>query len=174
MREDVCAYADELGISLPSLAARGLVACEEAVDLELVGVGDNGRQFFLVPAAAAAWRAMQSAAEADGMALFIKSAFRSIDRQAEIVRTKLAAGQSIEDILRVCAPPGFSEHHTGRALDLSTPGVAALEAVFDQTPAFEWLTKHAGDFGFRLSYPKGNPQGYVYEPWHWCFKRDEA
>jgi hypothetical protein len=41
------------------------------------------------------------------------SAFRSVERQAEIVRRKLAAGGRIEEILTVCAPPGFSEHHTG-------------------------------------------------------------
>jgi D-alanyl-D-alanine carboxypeptidase len=169
MREDVITYADELGISLSSLEARGLVPYEEADDLELVGIGENGRQFFLIPEAAAAWHAMKSAAEADGIRLVIKSAFRSIERQAEIVRTKLAAGQPIAGILRVCAAPGYSEHHTGRALDLTTPGVQALETVFDQTPAFAWLTKNAGNFGFHLSYPRDNPHGYVYEPWHWCF-----
>ncbi|MDP2370951.1 D-alanyl-D-alanine carboxypeptidase family protein, partial [Rhodoferax sp.] len=108
--------------------------------------------------------------QADGIDLFIVSAFRSVERQAEIVRRKLASGQSLETILAVSAPPGFSEHHSGRAVDLSTPGVAPLEPAFDQSPAFAWLVQRAAVFGFRLSFPEGNAQGYQYEPWHWCFE----
>ena len=28
---------------------------------------------------------------------------------------------------------------------------------------------NAGAHGFRLSYPRDNPHGIVYEPWHWCW-----
>ena len=48
-------------------------------------------------------------------------------------------------------------------------GVEPLEEVFDQTAAFEWLVNHARDFGFSMSYPRDNPQRFLYEPWHWCF-----
>lgn len=149
--------------------ARGLIDCEEAIDLELLAVASDGKNHFLSPAAAQAWRLLHNAATADGVELFIVSAFRSVERQAEIVRRKLAAGQAIEDILAVCAPPGFSEHHSGRAVDVSTPGAAPLEPEFDQTAAFAWLKQRAGAFGFHLSFPAGNSQGYCYEPWHWCF-----
>jgi len=76
---------------------------------------------------------------------------------------------AIEEILTVSAPPGFSEHHTGRAIDVSTPGCRALEVEFDQTAAFNWLNTHAAEFGYSLSYSTGNHCGYQYEPWHWCF-----
>lgn len=169
MRADLHAFASELGISLASVEARGLPECEEASVLEMVEVGEDGKEHFLVPAAAKAWRALKAAAVAENIQIFIVSAFRSIERQAELVRRKLAAGRPIDEILSVCAPPGFSEHHTGRAVDLSTPGVSVLEPEFDQTAAFAWLTQHAKDFGFHLSFPAGNSQGYLYEPWHWCF-----
>lgn len=169
MRTDLHSLATELGISVESIEGRGLPECEEAIELEIVEIGENGREHFLVPAAAQAWRSMRAAAIAENTHLFIVSAFRSIERQAELVRRKLAAGQCIEEILTVCAPPGFSEHHTGRAVDLSTPGVPALEVEFEQTAAFAWLTRHASSFGFHLSFPAGNPQGYLYEPWHWCY-----
>jgi D-alanyl-D-alanine carboxypeptidase len=162
-------FGSELGISKSSIKARGLLEFEEATELELVGRDEDGKEHFLVPAAAQAWRLLKAAALAEGVSLFIVSAFRSIERQAELVRRKLAAGQSIDQILAVCAPPGFSEHHTGRAVDLSSPGAPLLEPEFDQTPAFAWLTQRANDFSFYLSYPVGNPQGYRYEPWHWCF-----
>jgi D-alanyl-D-alanine carboxypeptidase len=132
--------------------------------------GSDGREHLLVPQAASAWRSLQTAALDAGVSLFIVSAFRSIERQAEIVRRKLGAGLGIEEILTVCAPPGFSEHHTGRAVDVSTKESPSLEIEFDQTPAFAWLVAHAHEFGFHLSYPKGNSQGYQYEPWHWCYQ----
>lgn len=158
-----------LGISGELITARGLRECEEAAALEVAEVGADGRDHLLVPLAAEAWRGLKAAALVDGIDLFIVSAFRSIDRQAEIVRRKLENGAALESILTVCAPPGFSEHHTGRAVDLSTPGSRALEVEFDQTAAYVWLTEHAAEFGYYLSYPIGNPWGYQYEPWHWCF-----
>lgn len=174
MHKDVFAVAQGLGISQSLIIARGLVACEEARELEQVAVAPNGRALLLIPAAAQAWRLLQGAAQADGIELFIVSAFRGVERQAEIVRRKLAAGQAMEDVLAVCAPPGFSEHHTGRAVDVSTPCVALLEPEFDQTPAFEWLSQRGAAFGFKVSFAAGNPQGYGYEPWHWCFHADQV
>lgn len=161
-----------LGISSELITARGLLECEEATVLEVAEVGANGRDHLLFPLAAVAWRSLKVAALVDGIDLFIVSGFRSIDRQAEIVRRKLETGVAIESILTVCAPPGFSEHHTGRAVDLSTSGSRALEVEFDQTAAYVWLTQHAADFGYYLSYPIGNRWGYQYEPWHWCFQYD--
>ena len=169
MRAELYALASELGVPMASVEARGLPEREEAAELEMVEVGVDGKEHFLIPAAAQAWRSLKAAAMAENIQLFIVSAFRSVERQADLIRRKLATGQSIEDILAVCAPPGFSEHHTGRAVDLSTPGAPVLETEFDQTAAFAWLARHAGDFGFYLSFPAGNSLGYLYEPWHWCF-----
>ncbi|MBI5891899.1 MAG: D-alanyl-D-alanine carboxypeptidase family protein [Nitrosomonadales bacterium] len=160
----------KLGISSELIAARGLRECEEATTLELAEVGADGRNHLLVPLAAEAWRNLKAAALVDGVDLFIVSAFRSIDRQVQIVHGKLEAGDTIENILTVCAPPGFSEHHTGRAIDVSTSCSRALDVEFDQTAAYAWLTARAAEFGYYLSYPIGNPKGYQYEPWHWCFR----
>jgi zinc D-Ala-D-Ala carboxypeptidase len=161
-----------LGISSESLMARGLIECAEAKQLETVEIGVDGREHQLIPAAAMAWRHLKAAALADGITLFIVSAFRSIDTQANIIRRKLEAGVAIDEILTVCAPPGFSEHHTGCAVDVSTPGAHDLEIEFDQTAAYAWLKSHAAEYGFHLSYPVGNSSGYQYEPWHWCFQNN--
>lgn len=131
---------------------------------------DDGRGLRLTPRAALAWRRMRDAAMADGITLLPLSAYRSVARQTLIIRRKLARGQRLADILRVSAVPGCSEHHTGRALDLGTPGHLQLEATFARTPAFRWLRQHAPRFGFHLSYPRGNAQGIAYEPWHWCWQ----
>ena len=160
----------ELGITEAMLAARGLRPCEEARNLALADTGSDGREHLLVPEAAAAWQRMQAAARHAGVDLIMVSAFRSVARQVEIVRRKLDAGQTLDDILSVCAPPGYSEHHTGRAVDLTTPGAALLELDFESTSAFDWLTRQADRYGFELSYPRGNAAGYQYEPWHWCYR----
>lgn len=160
-----------LGITPAHLAGRALVAHAEASELVLAERNAAGREFLLTPATAAAWTAMKHAAAQDGLVLSLVSAFRSIERQAEIIRAKLAAGCRLDDILAASAPPGFSEHHTGRAIDIGTPESEALEESFEHTPAFAWLQRNAGAFDFALSYPRGNPEGFVYEPWHWCLRQ---
>ncbi len=143
----------------------------EAKRLVFIGrAADDSRVLRLAPRAARAWRKMQAAAAADGVTLLPLSAFRSIARQTLLIRRKLAQGQHITDILKVSAVPGCSEHHTGRALDLGSPDSLALEGRFARTAAFRWLQRHAGRFGFHLSYPRNNPHGIVYEPWHWCWQ----
>jgi D-alanyl-D-alanine carboxypeptidase len=167
--EEVRSVLAALRISLAALEARSLVLHPEATDLVVAEADESGKEYLLTPAAANAWRSMKSAASAEGIGIAIVSAFRTIDRQAEIVRRKLDRGLSLEAILCVSAPPGFSEHHSGRAVDVTTEGVRPLETEFEQTAAFDWLSRNAGRFGYSLSFPAGNRYGYAYEPWHWCF-----
>ena len=166
--------ANGLGIPEEVLLSRGLPRYAEAAILQLAETRRDGRPRLLLPAAATAWQALRQAALDDGIELFIVSAFRSIARQEEIFRSKRAAGLSLDEILTVSAPPGYSEHHSGRAIDLSTPGCRSLTTDFELTPAFAWLQKRAGDFGFYLSFPRDNARGYLHEPWHWCFTAANA
>jgi zinc D-Ala-D-Ala carboxypeptidase len=142
----------------------------EAGELVSVGLDIHGREQRLTPKAAAAWAAMKMAAERDGQTLQLVSAFRSVDYQKQIIERKLVAGQSWEQILSVSALPGYSEHHTGRTVDITTPGCEPLTEAFEKTSAFGWLTNHAGEFGFSMTYPRGNSFGIAYEPWHWTFQ----
>ncbi len=174
MTDELAALNATLGIDVQTLAARGLVPFAEADTLVVAECNAAGREFVLTPAAAGAWLAMCDAAAADGVTLQLVSAFRSIARQHEIVAAKLARGQRLEDILQVSAAPGFSEHHTGRAVDIGTPDSPPLEEEFERTPAFAWLQANAGRFGFVLSFPRGNACGYLYEPWHWCYQQVTA
>jgi len=170
MNPSLLSFFTELGIAEDLVITRGLREHNEAAGLEIAEVGIDGRKHLLIPPAAKAWRELKAAANSDGISLFIISAFRSISRQVDIIRRKLESGVSIDEILTVCAPPGFSEHHTGCAIDLSAPGCRTLEEDFGRTPAFEWLHAHAGKYSYFLSYPINNQWGYKYEPWHWCFK----
>jgi D-alanyl-D-alanine carboxypeptidase len=168
-QRELAAAARALGVPEDYGRARGLRRVREARSVEHIGRDAQGRDQWLAPRAARAWQRMRAAAAADGVELHIVSAFRSAAYQLDLLRRKLARGQSIDQILRVSAAPGYSEHHTGRALDVTTPGFTPLEEEFERSAAFAWLVAHAARFGFRLSYPRDNPHGIAFEPWHWCW-----
>lgn len=140
---------------------------EEASQLATVGTDIHGREQWLHPDAAMAWYAMRNTAESEGVTLEIASAFRSVAYQVSIIERKLHAGLPMDEILKVSAAPGYSEHHTGHAIDINCPGSPPFEQCFENTLAFEWLTESAGDFRFYLSYPRHNRHEIAYEPWHW-------
>lgn len=163
---------DRLGIDGEDYAARtGLALVPEPEWLALAGFDRFRRPLWLHADAALAWNAMQADALRDGVALEAISGYRSHDYQLGIFERKLAQGQSVEAILTVNAAPGYSEHHSGLALDIGTPGEPAAEESFEATEAFAWLQANAGAHGFALSYPRGNPHGISYEPWHWACRK---
>ena len=157
----------------PDLAnERRLPMFEDATELEIAHVSASGREHLLVPVVASAWKEARAAAEIEDVTLLVISGFRSFDRQLELISAKVAGGGNIDEILSVMAPPGYSEHHSGRAVDIGTPGCEPLSERFAETDAFAWLEKNAARFGFRMSYPRDNPWGFLHEPWHWCHHAD--
>ena len=130
------------------------------------------REFYLEKDALKSWNLMCAAAQKDNVILEVVSAYRSIEYQTNLIRKKLDKGQIISAILKVNAAPGMSEHHTGRAIDISIPSEGeVLTEAFEHTQAFSWLNQNAHKFQFVLSYPRDNTLGFDYEPWHWCFRR---
>ena len=137
---------------------------------KLITFEENNEIFKATLSTYNAWTEMKKDSKKVGIDLILVSAFRSIKRQEELIDDKRKKGIPEKEIYKVLAPAGHSEHHTGCALDLHTPNSAILEEDFEKTVAFEWLNKNAGLYGFELSYPRDNPYGVVYEPWHWCFR----
>ncbi len=159
---------DRLAIDAGDYAARTGLPLEPEPDwLAYAGLDRYRRALWLQRDAARAWQAMQAAALGDGVVLEAISGYRSHDYQLGIFERKRARGLELDAILAVNAAPGFSEHHSGQALDIGTPGEPPAEESFEATPAFAWLQRHAADHGFKMSYPRGNPHGIVHEPWHW-------
>jgi D-alanyl-D-alanine carboxypeptidase len=166
------ALLTDLGISAEYGHDPVLVTYAEATELVEVGPNIVGREQRLTAAAATAWKAMQNRAAEDGVDLVLVSGFRSINYQADLIRNKLEAGQKIDAILQVNVAPGFSQHHTGDAIDIATPGYKPLLEEFEDSPAFVWLRDNAIQFGFTMSYPRNNPEQISYEPWHWYRRPD--
>jgi D-alanyl-D-alanine carboxypeptidase len=147
--------------------AHGLPPMAEPAELAYAGRDRYQRPLWLLAPAARAWQRMREVALGDGVQLDAISGYRSHAYQLGIFARKLSRGQTVEQILSVNAAPGYSEHHSGRAIDIGTPGELPAEESFENTAAFAWLMERAIDFGFALSYPRGNPHGISYEPWHW-------
>ena len=143
--------------------------------------------------------AMQAAMSSDiGVTLTLTSAHRSAARQRQLFVTQLAlsavtvrgrgvtnaeiAAGLADDVLhhamRIAAPPGFSRHHTGLVIDVSSAGVGGF--AFADTAAYAWLTandyRNAMAYGWVPSYPPGaSGQGPNPEPWEWAWiGRDAA
>lgn len=152
----------------------GHLSYEEAPISELQAVTSDGR-IRLRRSAAAKFREMQAAARAEGVILTPISGFRSVqDQEYLFFKIKEQRAQNTAKRAEVSAPPGYSEHHTGYAIDMGDGKVPAtnLATSFENTAAFRWLRTNAARYSFELSFPKDNPQGISYEPWHWRFVGD--
>ena len=160
-----------LGIDEEGYARRtGLALVAEPAWLAFAGLDRYRRPLWLHAGAARGWQRLREAARHDGVVLEAISGYRSHDYQLGIFERKLGRGQEVGHILEVNAAPGYSEHHSGLALDIGAPGEPPAEESFEDTEAFGWLAKNAAGHGFHMSYPRGNPHGIVYEPWHWRFQ----
>ena len=103
---------------------------------------------------------MWNAAKKDDLSLIINDSYRSYEEQDE---TYKRYGDDY------AARPGHSEHNTGLAIDIISP--TSSGSTFDTTEEFEWLSKHAHEYGFILRYPKDKEflTGYEYESWHYRY-----
>ena len=148
---------------------------EEAPQSELLQLNPNST-LKLRPAAQASVNAMIAKAKSEGVQLGIVSGFRTLEDQDYLYfKVKAERGQSAKTRAEVSAPPGYSEHHTGYAVDLideSKPDTH-VEESFETTPAYQWLEKNAAFFNFEMSFPKDNESAVQYEPWHWRYVGDQ-
>ncbi len=128
---------------------------EEALDLE----------------AAQAFQVMVDAARSQGVQLMGISGFRNIPDQQALFDKQIERRGSAEAAAQLSAPPGHSEHHTGYALDITDASRTDvdLKVAFEETAAYQWLVANAQQYQFEQSFPRNNPQGVSYEPWHWRF-----
>lgn len=129
--------------------------------------------------AATQYKAMYTAALADGAELIPYSGYRSIAHQKNNFDNKIASyvnkGYSRAEAVNFAAqsiqPPGCSEHNSGLAMDITRPGVWDVREDFDTTKEFAWLQAHAHEYGFIMRYSKEKRSitQVMYEPWHWRY-----
>lgn len=122
----------------------------------------------LTPAAGTAFGKLKRAIEKAGMRLWVVSSHRSHAAQKALYSSKLATmGRAYTQ--KYVAVPGTSEHQTGLAVDLRSPGGRGTS--FDNSREWRWLRAHAQNYGFVLRYPDGLTKvtGIGFEPWHWRY-----
>jgi D-alanyl-D-alanine carboxypeptidase len=152
----------------------GHLPYEEAPESELKAITPDGR-IRMHSSAADAFSQMQAAARANGIILTPLSGFRSVGEQNRLFfEVKQQRNQEARKRAEVSAPPGYSEHHTGYAIDIGDGQSPAtnLSVSFEKTAAFRWLKNNANRYSFELSFPPNNSQGVSYEPWHWRYVGD--
>lgn len=130
---------------------------------------DNWRELELTPAAAAGLEAMAKAMFDQGQGqLVLNSAYRTYEYQENLFNEKASKYGTEEADLR-SARPGYSEHQTGLAADVSVPSQGcAIMSCFGDTAAGKWIVENGWKFGYILRYEKDTQEitGYSYEPWH--------
>jgi D-alanyl-D-alanine carboxypeptidase len=150
-------------------------AATEASPAELALIADfalpdgKRRRVWLHQTAALAFRRMRAAAAADGVHLLPLSGFRDVAYQRSLfVQAVFRYGGEAQAAWLVAAP-GYSEHHTGRAVDIIDRDALGGAPGLGPSRATRWLEAHAIEFGFEQSFPPRNAQGVAHEPWHWRY-----
>jgi len=105
---------------------------------------------------------MTEQAQKDSVFLIVKSGYRSPAYQRRILKRRLDSGAVFDEVIKIVAPPGYSEHHTGRAVDFANNGTP-----FYKSKSYRWLKINAADYGFRETYPQDDSGAVRWEPWHW-------
>ena len=162
--------------SPPDLFGHHAFSESPANKLRIIGRAGDGYEIRLHDAAAKSFLRMEADAKSDGVDFVVISGFRTISEQQELFfEISRQRNQTPAQRAKVSAPPGHSEHHTGYALDIGDGAMpsANLSTSFEKTPAFQWLQNNAAKYGFEMSFPPNNPQGVMYEPWHWRFVGDD-
>ena len=103
-----------------------------------------------------------------GVHLMVNSSFRSYEEQNEIYKSFRSKGEAYADAY--AARPGFSEHQTGLAIDITSTAHPYTED-FKESEEFEWLKNNCYKYGFILRYPEEKEKitGYSTESWHFRY-----
>ena len=124
------------------------------------------------PTAKAAFLKLIAQMQKEGYAIGTNySGFRSYGTQAQLYQSYVnKEGQAAAD--RYSARPGYSEHQTGLAFDVTGTNGQLVE----DAGAAQWLLDHAADYGFVVRYLKGKESvtGYMHEEWHLRYVGKEA
>lgn len=115
--------------------------------------------------AATAFKKMRSDASGKGLKIRAVSGYRTVEYQRGLYNRYLSS-DSQENVDRYSARPGYSEHHTGLAVDIfgSRDGLRQ----FVNTPEFPWVRDNCYKYGFIIRYLEETEEitGYESEPWH--------
>ena len=113
-----------------------------------------------------AYKKMKEDAAKEGYYISIVSGYRSVDYQRGLYNRYLST-DSQENVDRYSARPGYSEHHTGMAMDIFGSNCSELRD-FENSPEYPWVRDNCYKYGFIIRYLEETESitGYEAEPWH--------
>lgn len=102
--------------------------------------------------------------------MLVNSGFRDYAFQNEIY-TERVQTEGAEEAAKYVALPGYSEHHTGLAMDLSVYLADGTSVAVANYELCDWFEEHAPEYGFVLRYPseKADITRISYEAWHYRY-----
>ena len=126
--------------------------------------------------AADALTAFFAAARAEGLTVYLSSAYRDYDTQNYLYQRKVEQYGDPEAAAAIVAPPGTSEHQTGLAFDITDRYYELKTTDLENTELYRWMSQHCQEYGFIVRYPKDKQDitGIIYEPWHFRYVGVEA
>jgi LAS superfamily LD-carboxypeptidase LdcB len=195
MRDDFkTIYGDDIKrTEAPSSAKKELAAKDKSVDymvfvnkthklpddyeakLPLITVKNSfGREFQIEPETYRHFEQLRAAVKQKGIQIELDSVYRSVARQKEIV-AEFTQKYGADYVKQYVAVPGYSEHHTGLAVDICLVVDGKIiddnDEMIAQKEIFAQIHPLLAEYGFILRYPQGreNITGYSYEPWHFRY-----
>ena len=165
-------FSDYDSILILANKKHGLTADYIPHDLAIPEVRMTITDWSLRLEAAEAIEDMFAAAEAEGVILYLESGYRAYETQEFLYNGYVEqSGKEYADT--ISARPGYSDHQTGLATDLTgyTSPDDNFSISFENTVEGKWLAVNAHKYGFIMRYPKGKEAitGYAYEPWHFRY-----
>lgn len=105
--------------------------------------------------------------------LMVNSSYRSYEDQEEIYNEFKKVSLKYAD--SYAARPGYSEHQTGLAIDITSLEHPTANE-FKESEEYKWLKENCHKYGFVLRYPEGKEHitGYSTESWHFRYVGEEA
>ncbi len=96
--------------------------------------------------------------------------YRSLSTQAQLYQKEIEE-QGEEEAEKWVAPPGFSEHQSGLAVDLNLTVTGSGQIQYESVEPYAWINENCHHYGFIVRYPKGRESvtGYSYESWHFRY-----
>lgn len=121
--------------------------------------------YVATPETVEAYKAMTADMKKLGLKVYVVSSYRSVSYQDNLYKGYLK-GDTQKEVDTYSARPGYSEHHTGRALDISQ--VQNNLNAFEGSEEAEWVYENAYKYGFIVRYKaeQMDVTGYIFEPWH--------
>ena len=165
------------GKRLSGMSAAALRLVEAVASLELTGLSvlEGDRQFD--SRAVVSLQNFIDAARAEGLSVYLSSAYRPYSEQQYLFDRKTAQlGGDTAAAAKIVLPAGTSEHQLGLCADITDQYYETKTAELENAALYQWMLQHCAEYGFILRYPadKEDITGVMYEPWHFRYVGEEA